>query len=91
MDFIRQDYHLLQQKQFIIDQQYSTFHQRFEQVQSAIKQILSSAISTDQKKSSSKYSSLGLQILPINEEEKISKRKQSSDHFYEKSPKKFSS
>lgn len=92
MNFIRQDYQLLQQKQFIIDQQYSSFHQRFEQVQSALKQILSSAISTDQtKSSSSKYSSLGLEIIPIVQEENSTKRKQTSDLFYEKSPKKFSS
>ncbi|UJR38554.1 hypothetical protein I4U23_031220 [Adineta vaga] len=68
---IRGEHARLAERQLFIDQQTNQIHQRYEQIQLALKKILSCAKSTNEDFSCETYSILGLKLIPIDEEKRL--------------------
>ncbi|CAF1441699.1 unnamed protein product [Adineta steineri] len=67
---IRGEHARLAERQLFIDQQTNHIHQRYEQVQLALKKILSSAMLTNEDLSCETFSILGFKLIPIDEEKR---------------------
>ncbi|CAF1259890.1 unnamed protein product [Adineta ricciae] len=67
---IRGEHARLAERQLFIDQQTNQIHQRYRQTQLALKKILSFAKTTNEELTGESYSTLGLKLIPIDEDKR---------------------